>query len=477
MRQLSGLDAAFLYLETENAPMHIGGLSILDPSEKSGQWGLDELRAYLAARLHLAPALRERLLEVPMQLGKPYWVDDDEIDMQVHVERTRLAEPGGLRELASLVSYEHSQRLERDRPLWRILLIEGIEDSRFPPGSMALFARIHHAAIDGMSGNQILATLFEPTPVPRPIPLPKDVPVTDEPGDEPGGQAFGSFALLRRAGGNLLDIRRTLPRTLGQTLQAALRGGAAWGLKRVELPPMPFSAPRTRWNAPVGRERAWSAALLDLERIRAVKSRAEATVNDVVLATCAGALRRYLREKDELPEKPLVAMVPVSVRSDEEKGSMGNQVSAMLVSLATDVDDAAGRLAAIHTSATGSKVYHQAVGARTLVDSSDLVPFAVAGLAARLYTRLHLADRHTPIFNLVITNVPGPQVPLYLDGVRLHAHLGTGPILDGMGLILPIFSYNGTLSIGVTSCRDMMDDVERFAEYLEASFEEIEDAT
>lgn len=303
-----------------------------------------------------------------------------------------------------MVSWELAQPLARDRPLWQILLVEGVDGiDGVPPGSVALITRIHHAAIDGVSGAQILSALFDVSPE-------ADVSET-EPDSEPEAPAEtrprepGRVQLLREAGKNLAGT----PGALGDALGGTVKGGLAWGLKRVKPPPLPFSAPRTRLNVPVGPERVWSPALLSLDRIKAIRHRVDATVNDVVLAICSGALRRYLEDLGDLPKKPLVAMVSISVRTEDEDGRMGNRVSAMLVSLATDQADPVERLRRICGSAAGSKLYHQAVGARNLSDLGEFVSFAVGGVGARLYTRMHLAERHKPIFNVVITNVPGPQ--------------------------------------------------------------------
>ncbi len=474
MQQLTGLDSIFLYLETDNAPMHIGGLSILDARTPEGRFGLADLRRILASRLHRSRTFTQRLVEVPLNLGNPYWVEDEDFDLDRHLERTQLPEPGGWKELSALVAWEMSQPLPRDRPLWQILMVEGVDGiDGVPRGSVALIAKIHHAAIDGVSGTEIMAALYDVEPT---LPRAKVAPAEAPTGSGQRQQRPGAVKLLRQSGKHLIEAPGALPGAIGDTVKGLVKSGAVWGLKRVKPPPLPFSAPRTRWNAPVSPERVWGSAHLSLERIKAIRQRAEATVNDVVLTVCAGALRRYLVEKDELPKRPLVAMVPISVRSEDEKGTMGNVVSAMLVSLATDQADPAERLATIRQGATASKIHHQAIGARTLTDYTEFIPFALAGLGARLYTRMHLAEKHKPVFNLVITNVPGPQMPLYVAGARLLAHAGTGPIFDGMGLIMPVFSYNGALSIAATSDRAMMPDVEVFASYLTASLDELEAA-
>ena len=452
MQQLSGLDASFLTLETENAPMHIGGVSIVGPDTPEGPLDLDMLRRLMAERLHVARTFTEKLADVPLKLGKPYWVPDEDFDLDRHISRTQLPEPGGVRELAALASWEFAQQLPRDRPLWDLLLVEGVDGIEgIPPGSKAVISKVHHAAIDGVSGSQIMQALYDPRP---------RVPAVAPEGVSPPAAAAvatpGAGALLRETGKRLLTTPAALGKTLGETVRSAVRTGAARALGKVELPPMPFTAPRTRWNGRVGRERSWHAVRLELDTVKALRSAVDgATVNDVVLAVCAGALRRFLLEHDELPEDPLVAMVPVSVRQAEEDGTQGNKVSAMLVALATDVEDPIERLRTIHHNTRRAKIYQQAVGANTLADATEFVPFGLAGVAARLYTRFHLAERHRPLFNLVITNVPGPQIPLYVAGAPLLAHFGTAPVFDGMGLMLPVFSYAGKIGIGVTTCRSM----------------------
>ena len=269
-----------------------------------------------------------------------------------------------------------------------------------------------------------MSALYDPSPEPREIEAPP--PKEEE-------QAVSKTKLLKASGRHLLQVPKALTSTVGETVKGVVKSGAVWGLKRIKPPPLPFTAPRSRLNVPVSHQRTWSAAILPFARVKAIRAAAEATVNDVVLTICAGALRRYLLEKDDLPEKPLVAMVPVSVRAEDERGTMGNQVSAMLVSLATDVDDPLERLRLVHKGATGSKVHHQAIGARTLSDYSRFIPFGLAGAGARLYTRAHLAEKHRPIFNLVITNVPGPQIPLYVAGAKLLAHIGAAPALRRHG--------------------------------------------
>ncbi len=476
MEQLSGLDASFLTLETDNAPMHIGGVSLLDPELPDGtRLDLDGLKRLMQSRLDYAPTFRRKLATVPLDLGKPYWVEEENVDLDLHIERTQLPEPGGFRELAALASWETAQPLPRDRPLWSFLLVEGLgempEIPGVPPNAIAIISKVHHAAVDGVSGAELMAALFDPERRLPPEASPAQVQKTGQ-GKEKKPKKLD---LLRRSGRNLGKVTSALPSALREAVKSVSKSRAALS-QGIEPPPLPFSAPRTPMNVPLTQERVWSGRVLDLNRVRAVKSQAGTTLNNVVLTICAGALRRYMLDHDALPEDPLVAMVPISVRAKDQQGAMGNQVSAMLVGLGTGIEDPVERLRAIHEEAQRSKLYHEAIGARTLTDSTQFLSFALSGVATRLYTRLHMSNLHRPIFNLVITNVPGPQVPLYVGGARLVSHIGLAPIFDGMGLILPIMSYAGTLAIGAVSDRAIFSDIHAFTAGFETELDALEAA-
>lgn len=462
LEELSGLDAAFLYLETDNSPMHIGGLSVLE-----GSLAFEDFRELLLSRLHLIKTLRQRLVEVPLSLDRPYWIEDPNFNIDYHLHHTALPAPGGWKQLRRLTSRIFSQHLDRHRPLWEMVFVEGLDNiPQVPPGSVAVISKVHHAAIDGMSGADILGLLFDLTEEPRHYPKPDPQEPATIPDDT---------ELMVRSAVNFAKRPFKLPKILMETAKATLKTGALSRASRTELPTLPFSAPHTPFNDPISADRIWNTALLSLDRIKRLKRIMECTVNDLMLAICAGALRRYLMEKNELPIKPLVAMVPVSTRSTNDKNP-GNQVSSMFIQLATDVEDPIERLKTIQRNAMRGKSYQGAIDAKTLIEYSEFVPFGVAGQAAKLYTRAQLAKRHTPVFNCVITNVPGPQIPLYLAGKRLLAHMGSAPILDGMGLMIPIFSYNGIVSISPTSAPNIMPDLDTFTRYIWESANELEAA-
>jgi WS/DGAT/MGAT family acyltransferase len=465
MQQLSPLDSAFIYLESERTPMHIGGVYLIDRARAGDAFNLETVREHVRSRLQVARTFRQRLVEVPLALGHPFWIEDPEFDLDRHLPHHTLPEPGGKRELMELATEIFARPLDRERPLWEMAFVEGVDSyAGLSPGSVALIARVHHAAVDGMSGAEIMGALLDPTPEGRP-PLPPD-PWRPEP--VPGG-----LALAARSYGGLGAKSLGLARTLGRTIGGAgkLVGGALTG--RAGGMELPMRAPRTPLNATVTDRRSFGGVDFDLARVKALRSTVPgSTVNDVLLAVCSGALRDWLRAREALPSRSLVAMVPVSVRPHEDSGGqLGNQVSAMLVSLGTDEPDPHRRLAAIRASTSSAKSYGRALPANRLM---DFVPSETAALASRVYLSARLAELHRPFFNLVITNVPGPQIPLYLAGAPIHGHVGMAPVFDGMGLILVIFSLHGRISIGITACRRAMPQARELESLLEKSLAALE---
>ncbi len=463
LHEMTGLDAAFLYLETPNSPMHVGGLSIME-----GTLTFDAFRDLLLERMHLVKVLTRRLVHVPMGLDKPLWIDDPDFNIDWHLHHTALPRPGDWQQLRKLCSRIFSQPLDRSRPLWEMVFVEGLDHiPQIPPGSVAVINKIHHACIDGMSGSDIVGMLFDMTPEPRQIEPPPPRQIAPIPTD---------IELLSRTALSFARRPKKLPRLLADAAAAVGRATALAKASPETPPTLPFQAPPTPLNRPISSRRSWNVALLELHRVKRLKKLMGCTVNDVVLAICAGALRRYLDDKGALPREPLVTMVPVSTRSKAEKNTMGNQVSAMFLQLATDIDDPVERLRQIHSNASVGKTYQGAVKAKRLIEATDFVPFGLAGQAARAYSRSQLADHHRPMFNCVITNVPGPQIPLYLAGSQLLAQMGSAPILDGMGLMLVVTSYNGVLAISPTSSPAVMPDIDDFTRMIWESANELEAA-
>ncbi|MEO1270558.1 MAG: WS/DGAT domain-containing protein [Myxococcota bacterium] len=330
-------------------------------------------------------------------------------------------------------------------------------------------SKVHHAAIDGVSGADILGLLFDVTPEAREV---KPPPHTGRPEPIPS-----DVELLARSGVHMATRPAKIPNLLWETVKSSAAARVVRHIERIKPPPPAFSAPRTPINGPVSSNRVWNTALLSLDRVKQLKNSIQGTtLNDAVLTICAGALRRYLLRRGMLPDEPLVAMVPVSTRANDQHNASGNQVSMMFIQLATDIADPVERFKKIHANAAEGKIYYKATNAKKLMEYGELIPFGLAGQAARVYSRVHLAEYHRPIFNVVITNVPGPQLPLYLAGKRLLAHMGTAPIFEGMGLMIPVFSYNGVLSISPTSSDNLMPDLDDFARDLRESANALEAA-
>ena len=435
--RLTGLDASFLYMETPTLHMHVAIVAVFDPATVPDGYSFRRIRQRIVDRIPLLPVFQRRLVEVPLRLGHPVWVDDPEFDIDNHLRRAALPSPGGMRELADFAADVTSRQLHRDRPLWEMWVVEGLED-----GKIALVAKMHHSTIDGVSGAELLGALFD---------LEADPPAHEHQGERqldlrvPSAFELVSHALLA----NLvrpIDMARMVWQTTQSVagirkLRQGESGKAAF----------PLTAPRTSLNASVHARRRVAFAAASLADLKKVKNAMGTSVNDVVLAVCAGALRTYLLAGDELPGVPLVALVPVSVTPDmaELKGS--NKISAMFVQLPCELDDPLERLRAIHEGTKGAKEEHKALGAGTLQNWAEHATPNVFAAAARLYTRMKLANRHRPLANLIISNVPGPDVPLYMGGSEMLGMFPLGPVMDGMGLNITIMSYRGVLYWGLAS--------------------------
>jgi WS/DGAT/MGAT family acyltransferase len=464
MQQLTGQDASFLYFETPLAPMHVAGLTIYEQSTVPG--GLvrfKDILRHIEGRLPRARAFRQKVVRVPFDLDHPWWVEDRSFDIEFHVRHIALPRPGDWRQLCIQAARLHSRPLDPSRPLWEFTIIEGLDGvAGLPPGCFALLTKIHHAAVDGVSGVELTAALHDVEPV-------RSTPDEDTWRPE---RVPGSVQLLTKAWVNNAKRPVRLARVVGRTVPGV---GRAIGVLRDRSEGTGRTrVPRTRFNGTVSAHRVFDGVrfeLADVARIR--KAVPGATVNDVVLTIVGGALRRYLESKGELPDDPLVAMAPISVRSESEQGTAGNRVSAMLVPLGTNVAEPLERLAAVYTGTQASKELTNAIGADVLTDYQQFIPGSLAGLAARLSSRMGLANRGAPMFNCVVTNVPGPQRPLYLNGARAVAMYGLGPIGDGNGLIHGVLSYNGQLTVSVTSCRDMLPDPAFYARCIEESVAEL----
>lgn len=478
MRQLTGLDAQFLALETPRQAGHVGALAVLDPSTRpTGALELADVFLLLAERLPLLPPFRWRLKQVPFGMDYPYWIDDPDFDLEYHVREVALAPPPTDAKLADQVARIFARPLDRTRPLWELYLIHGLQD-----GNVGLLTKIHHAAIDGLSGAEILSVLLDLTPEGRELPPPDVSSAESEPRDLEmfGRGLLGAPRYLGRVVRgmpstlpNLEDapILNTLPgaATVGRTTKRvtrALRGRPSRMLERTNLSP-----PRTTFNGRVSAHRRFAFGRLPLDQVKAVKNAYGYTVNDVVVSICASAVRRWLVEHDELPETPLVAQIPISVRTEEQQGTFGNRIGMMSAPLFTNEGDPVERLRQTHEAMGALKERHKALPAELLQDATQFIPPAVFARAAQV--TFSLAATRTPVWNLVVSNVPGPQFPLYLAGAKMLAHYPVSVITDGMGLNITVMSYLGSLDFGIVADRDQMPDVWSLIGWLGEALEEL----
>jgi diacylglycerol O-acyltransferase len=460
MQPLEGLDAAFLSLETPTTPLHVGAVMILDPPEGarslfSPASRYAQIRRVIAQRLHLVAPFRQRAIRVPFGLHHPVWVDDPDFELDDHVWRASLPSPGGPAELDAFVASAMSRPLDPDRPLWEMCVVEGLAGER-----TALVAKVHHAILDGVSGASMLATFLDLSPRARLVTAAEEAWA---PGPLPSGAQ-----MLRHAASSM---SHQPSRALG-ALNAGVDAIADLGQHNRELerrgqsaPPAFFSAPRTSLNGAVSNRKRFASLSIPLDDVKLIRRTFGCTVNDVLLAGVAGGLARVLAGRGEVVERPLVAMVPVSTRpeGEDEAGSLGNQISAMLVSLATDEADPVRRLAAIAASAGVAKEQERLHRGR-LVES--LAQMAAPGLVSRLARAVagtRLFDWVTPPFNVMVSGVKGPDFSLFCAGSRVAALYPVGPLTEGVGLNVTILSYLDQLNFGLLACRKLLPELDDLA--------------
>ncbi|MFG3618026.1 wax ester/triacylglycerol synthase family O-acyltransferase [Nocardia sp. NPDC047654] len=441
MERLTGLDASFLYLETGTQHLHVCALLILDPS--SGDYSFEGFKAELARRIPLIPQMRRRVYEVPLNLDHPVWVEDANFDLDYHVRRIAIAPPAGRRELAELVGDIASRPMDRDRPLWEMSVVEGLDD-----GKVAVICKYHHAAVDGVTGANLMMHLCDPEPGAA-----KEVPDQQwRPDPKPNDWQLLAEAVVKfpaRAG-----IVGMLPKTVGIVASFAQRRR-----KNKAGMAVPFSAPRTPFNLAITPHRAVAFTDAELDAIKEIRSAFGVKVNDVVLTVVAGALRTYLAGRDELPDRSLIASVPVSVHESTRHTAGVNKVSALFATLGTDIADPVERLRAVAEANRGAKEEHEVIGADFLQDWSKYAPPNTFRLAARMYSSLKLAEVHPVVHNLVVSNVPGPPMPLYFLGFRVDGMYPFGPVFHGAGLTVTVLSNNDKLNFGFIACKELVPDI------------------
>ncbi len=483
MRQLSSMDAQFLAMESSRTYGHVGGLALFDPSTApGGEVTSKDLCRIVSSRIDQLPPFHRRLVDVPFGLDHPYWIEDPDFDLDFHIRDTAVPPPGDDRQLAETVARIFARPLDRTRPLWELYLIHGIEGGR-----IGMLTKVHHAAVDGVSGAEILGVLFDLSP---------DTPADDGSGNGGGWTSERLPGQLEMLGRGLLGVPRQPVRAL-QSLPKALPalanfpGGAMMpgvphlqraraeldrrlrghdpGLVEVRA----SRAPRTRFNGKVSAHRRFSFGDLPLADVKRLKNELGIKVNDVVVALCATAVRDWLLQRDELPDDPLVALVPVSVRTPEEQGTFGNKVTGMVLPIPTDEPDPRKRLLRAHEVLKEGKSQTAGLPASLMTDVSNFLPPALFSRAARV--AMEVSGRVRPPLNLVISNVPGPPIPLYCAGARMLGHYPVSVITDGVGLNLTVMSYLDKLDFGIVADRDSIDDAWTMMDAMRNALEELMD--
>lgn len=464
MQQLQGLDASFVALEQPNAPMHIGSILIYDPSTAPGGFvRFKDILNFFENRMQLSRTMRQRLVKVPFSIDYPYWIEDPDFDLEYHVRHVALPKPGDRRQLCIQAARIFSRPLDLTRPPWEFTVVEGLDNiDGVPPGSYAMITKVHHAAIDGMSGVDLMQAMHTLTP----DVTPPTKPDLWQPDRMPNpvwlfakGYARGWINPVRQLG------------VAAQAVPGVLRTVKGLIKREFDLESA-LNTPKTRFNGKVSPNRVVEGRTYPLAHIKAMRALSpECKVNDVLLSIIGGGLHRYLKQKAELPETSMTAMAPISVRAEDEKNTMGNQVAAMLVPLGTHISDDAERLRYVHSQTLKSKAMTNAMGSRQMAEASKVSPALFMALGARLYTELGVANVMKPVINTVVTNVPGPPVHLYSNGARLISMHGLICLLDGMTLGHVVQSYVDQATIGFTACRKAMPDPEFYAQCLQESYE------
>jgi diacylglycerol O-acyltransferase len=465
MQQLSEMDSTFVQQESTRTPMHISPLIIYDQSAREGgKVRFKDILTVFQRNLHKSTVFRRKLAGGAMGLDTPYWVEDPDFDLEFHVRHIALPKPGDWRQFCILLARLQARGLDMKRPLWEAYVIEGLNEvAGLPENSFAIMLKVHHSAIDGVSGAEIITAIHSLTDEIAP---PKVADSWEGESDPSSWQVWSRAYLhnLKRPVKFVETVRNLVP--------AVIRANKQNAENNPDQKPL---LAKTRFNGPVSSSRVTDAFVMDLSAIKAIRQASgSATINDVIVTIVGGGLRKYLASKDELPADSMSCTAPISMRNERSSESAGNQVSQMTISMATDIDDPLDRLLAVHASAEQAKAYASALGTSVIMDVSEIMIPQVMGWSMRAAT-LAAANSNIPIpSHTVISNVPGPQVPLYLAGAKVHLFMGLGPLLHMMGLFHAVLSGAGRITINFVSCREMLPDPEFYQACLRESFEELQ---
>lgn len=450
--RLSGMDSSFLALETPQMPQHVMGVLVLDTTQMRGGYSFDLFRRILLDRIHLMKPLRKRYVEVPLGLDHGVWVDDASFDVDEHLHHVQLPAPASQRDLEAFVGEVAAPVLDRGRPLWDMWVVEGLADDR-----VAIVTKMHHSTMDGVTGADLMAHLFDLAPEPR------EVEGTD---DFAGEQAPNPLLLLasglRHQMATPARLLRQVARTTGNMV-----GAARTSLKQRRSATLPLTAPRVPWSGALSSQRAVAFTTMSLDDVKAIKDRHGGKVNDVLLAVATQALREYLQHLGNVPDKPLIASVPISVRADSSTAT--NQIATMLAPLPVHVDDPFDQLTTIVAATATSKELASAMGSTMVMEWSELTAPTIVKAFASLYSGLRLGALHPPMHNAVVSNVQGPPLELYVAGGKVEAVYPMGPLLPGAGINVTCLSNMGNIDVGILADASTVPDVWRIAEAMPAA--------
>jgi diacylglycerol O-acyltransferase len=466
MDQLSGSDASFLHLETPETPMHVGSLMLFElPENYQGDY-YEDVKAMLRKRLHIASMLTRKLAQMPFELAEPVWIEDDDIDLDYHVRTVTLRRPGTMAQLEQLVARLHASLLDRSRPLWEMYVIDGLEN-----GQVAFYSKAHHSGVDGKAGVELAKVLYDTSSQMREVPPPRRKRTS-------GNYQLGVTELLQAAATNAAQQYRKLAELLPTAAKAFSTAASVVASQRTTVGQRSLNlglAPKTIFNDSITNQRSYSTLSIRLADIKALGKRVGGTVNTIVMAMCSIALQRFLKDRGLLPKETLIAMVPVSLRAEGDS-AMNNQVSMVRVDLATDIDDLHARLKAIHASSEAAKAVvkelRPILGVDVPITGS---PWLMTGLAS-LLGRSNLASRFAVAGNVLISNLPGPPLTLYMAGARMVHYYPVSIPYHGSALNITVQSYAGLLEFGLTACRRVLSQDESYelVEHLRTALRELE---
>jgi diacylglycerol O-acyltransferase len=470
MKQLGGIDATFLYMETPETPMHVAGLTLYEPPENFSGSFFEHFKEFFLTRMHLAPIFEKKLARTVLELDHPLWVDAGELDFDYHLRRATLPNPGTWRQLEELVGDLHSVPLDRTRPLWQFTVIDGLDD-----GNVAIYSKVHHAAVDGGAGMAIAAALYDMSPVPRNVKPPEPKKKVRKPSIEERA-ILGINDAVQNVIRQQLNVMQAIPQVLGTLTDMLAPPKSADGKPASSIPGIPdVLAPKTPFNVTITSQRSYAARALSLTDAKLVSKATGTKINDVVMAVCAGALRPYLQDRKALPKKPLIAFVPISLR-EPGNADASNQVFGMLCPIATQIEEPLERLKSIQRTANDSKSLAGTVKDVSPKDFTLLgAPILLPGLA-QFFGRTGLADLMPSTTNLTISNVPGPPFPLYCAGAKILAMYPVSIPVHGIALNITVQSYQDRLNFAITADRRAVPDPQKLADLFEPALEELKQA-